>query len=101
MLSDRANTPHLVHCAPQIAMLMMTGTISLAAMVIFPHDSGHRTWNHWPLSVTAPQPQDPEASAVTTCDGASGGIMDRPFHLGRKDAHHCRSDLKPAVSLTW
>ena len=38
---------------------------------------------------------------MTTCAGASGGMIHRPFHLGRKDAHQCRSDLKSTVNLMW
>ena len=87
MLSDLTNTPHFFHCCPQM-------TSSLAAMLTAGLGFGYFTWNHWPVSVTAPQLHVPEASEVMMCEGASGGIIDRPFLLGKKDAHQSRSDLK-------
>ena len=101
MLSDLTNTPHFAHCCPQTAALMTIDTISFVAMPTPAQDSGHSTWNQWPLSVTAPQPHVPEASEVTTCVGASGGMIHCPFHPCRKDAHQCKSDLKSTVNLIW
>ena len=78
---------------PHSAAATTTGTISLAAMLIELHDSGHCTWNHsWGgKDRMAPHPHLPDASDMQVREGDSGGHKEVPFHVEPNSNHHVRS----------
>ena len=62
--------------------------------------SSHLTWNQiFPLERKAPQPHEPEASAVIDGPLTLGGMMPVPFQLSIKAAHQAKSALQPSLSL--
>ena len=61
-------------------MATMIGRNSLAAILTELQLSGHLTWNQmFPHERKAPQPQEPEASAVIDGPLTLGGMMPVPF----------------------
>ena len=101
MLSENAWTVDDLQPGPQTATARTTGTISLAAMWIWCHDSGHWTLNQGRSSLRAPQPQVPDASDQKECAACCGGKMVLPFHCGRKHDHHWMSDWNCLFRRTW
>lgn len=84
------------HNGPYIAAPSTTGSNSFTVIWYWSHDSGHWSWNQSPKELKAQHPQFPEASDMII--PAKPGLwlensMLVPFHMGRKQDHHRKSDL--------
>ena len=85
---------------PQTATAMAMGKNCLAAMFMELQSSGHWTWNQKRgPSRNAPQPHEPEASAVMDGPKVLEGNKPVPFQPCMKADHQNMSALHPGLSL--
>ena len=102
-LSQKHLTDCPRHCLPHTATPITTGSSFFTVMWRSAQESGHLSWNQSPEEEKAPHPHKPEASDVTDAPAATPpGIIATPFHDGRKQDHHCRSDLNSLLRrILW
>ena len=83
------------HWASRVAAAIAIGINSeVISMWRLLRASGHSNWNH-NMFQNAPQPQQPQASEVSTISGLafrSSNIIDSPFQWAMKQCHHIMSD---------
>ena len=78
---------------------MTIGTNYLATMLMDCQLCGHRSWSQPRLVVNAPQPNEPDASDITSTAVVVAGKNDMPFQSCKKMRHHVKSALAP--ELIW
>ena len=109
VLSQWNVTGEHCHWDPQTAQASTIGSNSFTAMLDscssahVPLD-GHQSWSHLYIAgYIALHPNNPEESVHTWFEACFGlrGIIEVPFHLEIKVAHHMKSDLIARLRWTW